>query len=329
MNAPQVVYKTRAGKFTDIEAVKARVRLSEWVGKQVLLKRDGQEFLGLCPFHQEKSPSFRVNDQKGFYHCFGCQAHGDIFEWLKQIEHMTFAQALSALRGFFSMPENVPSRPKVAEATPEKPKDTSWLARDWTQARPSDGSIVMAYLAARGIAVSQLPARVFLYLRFEPAAFHRETGLKLPAMLGRISSVDGALIGLHRTYLAAENGRVKKAKVVPAKRMVGSVSGGAIQLFAPGSVLAIAEGIETALSVWQATKLPIWPVLSLGNLSSVKLPCSVREVILCRDNDSKDKASAEAQVQQAAAIHAGQGRRVRIATPRAGTDFNDMLMEKA
>ena len=65
-----------------LDELKSRVRVAEVVGRRVKLVRKGREFMGLCPFHSEKSPSFSVNEQKGFYHCFGCGAHGDAIKFV-------------------------------------------------------------------------------------------------------------------------------------------------------------------------------------------------------------------------------------------------------
>lgn len=77
-----------------IELIRTRLSLSEIVGRRVILKRRGSSIMGLCPFHKEKTPSFHVRDDKGFYHCFGCGAHGSIFDFLMQTENITFSQAL-------------------------------------------------------------------------------------------------------------------------------------------------------------------------------------------------------------------------------------------
>lgn len=82
--------------FSDdtLSLIKDRLSVSEIIRRRVTLKQKGKDFLGLCPFHNEKSPSFTVNDQKGFYHCFGCGAHGDIFSFLTDYEKMTFHEAV-------------------------------------------------------------------------------------------------------------------------------------------------------------------------------------------------------------------------------------------
>ena len=61
------------------------------------LTRRGREWLGLCPFHNEKTPSFTVNEEKGFYHCFGCQAHGSVFDFVMQQEGLSFPEAVEKL----------------------------------------------------------------------------------------------------------------------------------------------------------------------------------------------------------------------------------------
>ena len=94
------------------------------------------------------------------------------------------------------------------------------------------------------------------------------------------------------------------------------------------STLAVAEGIETSLSVMQATGRPVWAALSLGNIGVVELPPVVREVVLCADADAKDPAAAEALLMKAAERHAARGRRVRVARPATGADFNDMLVSE-
>jgi len=72
------------------EKLRSSILVSEIVGKKVRLKKRGKDYLGLCPFHNEKTPSFTVNDQKGFYHCFGCQAHGDIITFVMETERLEF-----------------------------------------------------------------------------------------------------------------------------------------------------------------------------------------------------------------------------------------------
>lgn len=85
------------------EKLRSSILISEVIGKKVRLKKQGKNFLGLCPFHNEKSPSFTVNDQKGFYHCFGCQAHGDVITFAMENERLEFKEAIFKLADDFGI----------------------------------------------------------------------------------------------------------------------------------------------------------------------------------------------------------------------------------
>ena len=80
-----------------LDEIRARLRVSDVVGRKVKLARAGREFKGLSPFNAEKSPSFFVNDQKGFYHDFSSGKHGDIFTFLMEVEGLSFPEAVERL----------------------------------------------------------------------------------------------------------------------------------------------------------------------------------------------------------------------------------------
>ncbi len=80
-----------------IDIIKSKLLLSDIVGKKVRLITRGDSFVGLCPFHNEKTPSFSVSNVKGLYYCFGCLAHGDAFEFISQTEGLSFKEALEKL----------------------------------------------------------------------------------------------------------------------------------------------------------------------------------------------------------------------------------------
>ena len=71
-----------------LEEIKLRLKVSQIVGKSVKLKKRGKEFIGLSPFSSEKTPSFTVNDEKGFYHCFSSGEHGNIFDFLMKVKNL-------------------------------------------------------------------------------------------------------------------------------------------------------------------------------------------------------------------------------------------------
>lgn len=80
-----------------IERVRSQVKIQEVVGERVKLERRGRSLTGLCPFHKEKSPSFHVNDERGFYYCFGCHASGDAIKFLQELEGLSFTEAIRQL----------------------------------------------------------------------------------------------------------------------------------------------------------------------------------------------------------------------------------------
>ena len=80
-----------------VDAIHEKILLSDFIGRKVVLVKKGNDFLGLCPFHSEKTPSFTVSDDKGFFHCFGCSAHGDAISFVMQKESIEFKEALKIL----------------------------------------------------------------------------------------------------------------------------------------------------------------------------------------------------------------------------------------
>jgi DNA primase len=82
-----------------LDRIRAMVPLAEVVGRKVRLTKRGREYTGLCPFHSEKTPSFTVSEEKGFYHCFGCGAHGDVISFVVEQEGLSFPEAVEKLAG--------------------------------------------------------------------------------------------------------------------------------------------------------------------------------------------------------------------------------------
>ena len=85
--------------FSDnlVNTIHDKISLSDYIGRSVNLLKKGNDFIGLCPFHNEKTPSFTVSDDKGFFHCFGCGAHGDIISFVMQKESIDFKETIKIL----------------------------------------------------------------------------------------------------------------------------------------------------------------------------------------------------------------------------------------
>lgn len=137
-----------------LDELRSRLRLSEIIGRKVRLVRRGREFTGLCPFHSEKTPSFTVNDDKAFYHCFGCGAHGDAISFLTGVEGLGFVEAVERLAGEAGLA--LPARdPQAEERARERAslKDVQALAARWFQSQlwSDGGKRALDYLRQRGL----------------------------------------------------------------------------------------------------------------------------------------------------------------------------------
>ena len=87
-----------------LDEIKIKLKVSKVASRSVKLKNRGKEFIGLSPFSNDKSPSFTVNDQKGFYHCFSTAEHGNIFDFLMKTENLKFGEAVKKLALEAGMP---------------------------------------------------------------------------------------------------------------------------------------------------------------------------------------------------------------------------------
>ena len=87
-----------------LEEIKSRLKVSTVVSRSINLKKRGKEFIGLSPFTNEKTPSFTVNDQKGFYHCFSSNEHGNIFDFLMKTANMKFGEVVRILAAEAGLP---------------------------------------------------------------------------------------------------------------------------------------------------------------------------------------------------------------------------------
>jgi len=137
-----------------LEELKARAPVSEIVGRRVKLIRRGREFVGLSPFNAEKTPSFTVNDAKGFYHCFSSGEHGDVFSFLMKTEGLSFPEAVERVAEFAGMepPKATPEDRRRAEQA-KGLRDAVEIAAQFfeTQLRMPAGRAAMDYLTGRGL----------------------------------------------------------------------------------------------------------------------------------------------------------------------------------
>jgi len=299
-----------------------RFDLSALVGRRTKLRRAGREFVGLCVFHAEKTPSLHVNDATGLYHCFGCGRGGDAIRFVMETEGLRFGEALRWL-GAADLPAVDPAQRAraVAEDAAARAEAIAEAATVWAAAAPAVGTPAEVYARSRGITVplgdSFRFARTYAWRDRETG----EVGPDLPAMLGAVVDVAGELTGLQRIFLS-DGGRTK-ARMKNPKRTLGRVLGGALRLGPAAAELVVCEGPEDGLTL--AQELPgasVWVTLGTAMMPAVQYPPEVRSIVLAGDNNPAGRAAAD----RAALALSDAGYAVRTMWPEPGfADFNDML----
>ncbi|HET9534847.1 MAG TPA: toprim domain-containing protein, partial [Mesorhizobium sp.] len=284
--------------------------IAENLAKALGGRRAGAGWVARCPAHEDRKPSLSIRDadNKVLVYCHaGCDQE----------------RVISALRSRGLWSDHRPrSISRMARRVPvehgpdqEDERRSETALAIWRTARSAMGSLVDIYLATRGIDLP--PPDV---LRFHAGLKHPSRSI-WPAMVALVTDgVEGAPLAIHRTYLARDG--AGKAPVNPARMMLGSCRGGVVRLAQPDTLLMIGEGIETCLSAMQATGHPAWAALSTSGLRSLDLPRGVRDVIVLADGDEPGEAAAR----DCALRWKREGRRVRIARPPIGMDFNDLLV---
>lgn len=137
-----------------LDQLRGRLTLSSLIGRSVKVEKAGREYKACCPFHSENTPSFTINDQKGFYHCFGCGAHGDAIRWMTDHRGLGFMDAVKELAGEAGMDVPAPD-PQAAKRAEKRDSlyDVCAAAQDWFAAQLNSvaGAEARAYLQKRGI----------------------------------------------------------------------------------------------------------------------------------------------------------------------------------
>ena len=180
-----------------LDELRARTHLSSLIAKTVKLTRAGREMRGCCPFHNEKTPSFYVNDDKGFYHCFGCSAHGDAIRWMTDQRGLPFMDAVKELAAAAGLEMPAPDR-RTAERQ-ERAKglhDVMQAAAGWFEQQLCglDGAAARELLQRRGISDATRRAFNFGYApdaRGKLRTALREFGDPLLIEAGLLIQVEG------------------------------------------------------------------------------------------------------------------------------------------
>jgi len=136
-----------------VQRIKDATNLAELVGQTVKLRQQGNAWTGLCPFHSERTPSFHVIPDKGFYHCFGCNKHGDAFTWLMEREGLTFTEAKEQLAksAGIELPKFKANNDFAKEDLNNRIRAALEIAQSYFQRCLNESGSAQEYLRQRGI----------------------------------------------------------------------------------------------------------------------------------------------------------------------------------
>jgi DNA primase len=302
-----------------IEAIKDRHRLSETVSAVTSLKRHGAQYSGCCPFHNERTPSFYVSDQRGTYHCYGCGAHGDIIDFKMLQYGLTFAEAIDSLgREIDPARRVVRSLAKTADVDEErriKHAHEIWLRRE-----PARCTLAGSYLHdVRGIS-NRIPD----VLGYTDSAYCSTLSTATPALLAPLQDRNGHVTAIQQIFIdprSRDAHRDERGRRV--KRTIGVMRDGAVRLALPGMSLGLAGSVEDALSAMELFSLPVWATCGEARLSSVWVPEDAERVVIFADSDDAGQREAE----RAAKIH-GRRHAVDVMLPEGVKDWNEQLQEQ-
>lgn len=267
-----------------LDELRARTVLSAVISQSVKLTKAGREYKACCPFHNETTPSFTVNDDKGFYHCFGCSAHGDAVRWMTDHQGLGFVDAVTelALRAGLPLPDGVvPTIGAIAhpDARIQRESVRAGVPDEYVSSEEF-GAVILSrvvagkaplkcYFEHREISPVAVAGRM-ADLGFCPNAPTRKWRIGAspnsvplaPAMVARLRRPDRALpstdwpvTGLHVTFLS-DDFTVKRVahgrggQLLPQRKMLGTIQGSCVVLgeYQPDARLIVGEGMESTLS---------------------------------------------------------------------------------
>lgn len=257
----------------------------------------------LCPAHADRSPSLsvRVGHSRLLFHCFaGCDTR-DVLRAIARLQ----PGALACSGGGVDAGED------DAVAGWRRAR----LIELWDSARSTDETSASRYLARRAIDIA--PPSLRFHAR-TPLGSGRALRFR-PALLAAVTERK-RLVALQRTFLDADGCRARD--LIRPRRLFGHSGCGTVRLAAANDDLALAEGVETAVSAMILLGLPVWAVLGAGRMAKVTIPDSVRRLVLLPDNDPSGRRGAAL----ASIAHAQPGRTIETLWPWYGlNDWNDVL----
>ena len=348
-----------------LEEIKARLRPSDVIGRTVKLRRQGREYVGLSPFTKEKSPSFYVNDEKGFFHDFSSGKHGDLIAFLQETERLSFREAIERLAAEAGVPLPSPD-PREAEGERRRQDLHGWMeaAAQWFEAqlRRARGEAARRYLDGRGLPDEE---RVRFRLGYAPGERNalKDHLIAKGARPGEL--VEAGLLIAPEDGVGAPYDRFRDRIIFPitdGRGRIVSFGGRALDpqarakylngpetpLFHKGSTLyllpearrllhtpggddaalVVVEGYMDAIACQRAGIAAVAPLgTALTEEQMAALWRLAPEPVLCFDGDAAGQRAAHKVIDRALPL-LKPGRSFRFALPTGGKDPDEVLREK-
>lgn len=282
---------------------------------QYKLKSSRNKYYGDCPACDYQGFSLWQDGERIKWRNYACSC-----TWEQIVEQFKSDGLWGRSSCWSTSPVTMPT-PKPKKEPEKRQYDPQALARKlWEESQPAENTPVEAYLRQRKY-IGPVP-KVIRYLSW---CKYSDTEAYYPAMLSAVQKWPASeIVAVHRTYLNRVG--VGKAEVGLPKKWLGPCEGGAVQIALPTETLAIAEGIESALSFYQAEGIPTWSALSAWNMQSLVLPDLplAQNIIICSDYDP---TGLRITYEMADKWHR-QGRSIHIVRANArGMDMNDLLSQ--
>jgi putative DNA primase/helicase len=279
----------------------------------------GEGWVACCPAHDDTTPSLSINETsagKVLVKCFARCPQATVIAALQKLGLWATPRGRTQPMG----PDGVADRRAQREAS--EAQHRSWAIAIANRIRPAPNTLVPVYLDSRG----GLPLPDTRDVGFIASLRHRDQArgeiTSWPAMVCRMRTVEGLVMGVHRTWLTPDG--LGKAPVDKPRMTLGPCAGCAIQLFEGADTLGISEGIENALAYHVLTGIPVWAAGSTSGLRTIELPTEVRIVVIIADADPAGEKAARVAAMRLTC----ESRKVRIARPPDGLDFNDLLRRR-
>lgn len=342
-----------------IREIHARTDIASFIGSYVSLHKRGNDLVGLCPFHAEKTPSFHVHPDKGFFKCFGCGAGGDVITFVSKLENLDFTDAVRMLAQRAGV-ELEPENPQAARARSEKEAiyEANQIAVAFFERmlRDSAGSAARAYCEGRGI--SQASIEKF-HLGYAPDQWHglveelksSSVDLDVAVKAGLLKRSERGYYDFYRERLIVPTYSTTGEPIAFGGRALGEAEPKYLNtsttpvytkgrhLFALNvarraasrdGTLIVVEGYLDCIALHQSGFENA--VASLGTAFTEEQAKELRKyaggIFLCFDGDAAGGAAAGKAIEIAANVveHAGSG--VRIVTLPAGSDPDSFVRER-